>query len=431
MRNVAAIAACLAVVIFASCKKEEKEKTVTVGEQVGALFTGTAGTATFTVTTENIAAGSAITLNNTVAGISLGTTATTGNSTTVSINTTAATPQGAHSLTLTIGGVTSQPFTLNVGGAKTVKIVGEQVGRLAATVTGTTVTYTVETANIANGSYDATVANRPTGVTVQGKVTIDNNSGTLTLAGSENTKTGTTSTLTLTIDGVTSGAFTLKIDEPVILLEEIQYNNWRYVYEYDDQDRIEKTTRYINGQIDRVDIYKYNAVGDLEEVKYKYEAKPTNNETKTLTRNNNIITIVAVSDTYSEIEIIILNHQGLPENSTLEGEDGSKDTGIYTWNENRNLTKVEWTSEWTGGSESGGNTFTYYDDTKTEFHYCKTPKWVLWKFNGYVGANNIKTQTRIGSSTPTFEYEYVYNEYDLPVEQKQGSNTTTYKYMKR
>ena len=419
MSSVAAIAACLAVIMFASCKKEEVKKTVTVGEQVGALFTGTAGTATFTVTTENIATGSAITLNNTVAGISLGTTATTGNSTTVSINTTAATPQGAHPLTLTIDGKTSAAFTLNVGGAKTVKVIGEQVGKLEAGFAGT-VTYTIETANIANATYTVEVANRPTGVTVQGQVKIDNNSGTLTLAGGTTTKAGTTDNLTLTIDGITSGAFTLKIDEPIFLLEEKQSTpGHKYVYEYDNKDRITKITIYYgSGQFYGFTTYTYDpTTGDLIESEWE---KPYDEGSRTITREGNIINIINVTLNDGEwTDIIELNAQGLPEKYTCEYEDGSKYIAIYTWeNGNQTEEKVE------GGAST---TFTYDNNTKTPFHYSKTPKWVLWMFEYsslFHNVNNVKTVRGV-------TYVYDYNEYGLPVERTGGGTTETYKYMKR
>ena len=97
------------------------------------------------------------------------------------------------------------------GPVKTVSI-GTQNGTLAAAHAGE-VTFPVTTANIANGSYTVTVANRPAGITVSGQVTIDNNSGTLTLAGDTSTIEGTTSNLTLTIDGATSNTFTLTISE--------------------------------------------------------------------------------------------------------------------------------------------------------------------------------------------------------------------------
>ena len=51
------------------------------------------------------------------------------------------------------------------------------------------------------------------GVTVQGKVTINNGSGTLTLAGNASTKVGETKNLALTIDKKKSAVFALNITE--------------------------------------------------------------------------------------------------------------------------------------------------------------------------------------------------------------------------
>ena len=100
----------------------------------------------------------------------------------------------------------------NGGGAKKTVEVSAQIGTMTAGVAGT-VTYSVTTDNISNGNYDATVDNRPAGVTVQGKVTINSGSGTLTLAGSTSTKVGETKNLTLTIDKTKSAVFALNITE--------------------------------------------------------------------------------------------------------------------------------------------------------------------------------------------------------------------------
>ena len=92
-------------------------KTISVGAQTGSLKAGAAGSVTFIVTTENIANGSAISLNNinTIAGITIGADTTTNDNTIVTIYTTAVTPEGSHPLTLTIDGVTSGGFDLSVG----------------------------------------------------------------------------------------------------------------------------------------------------------------------------------------------------------------------------------------------------------------------------------------------------------------------------
>ena len=199
--------------------------------------------------------------------------------------------------------------------------------------------------------------------------------------------------------------------DPVLLLEEISvaYGE-RFVFEYDDQDRIEKLTVYdISGQKFAFVIYKYNAVGDLEELIIE---DIINSETIliTLSRNGKIITS-------SDGEVIELNDQGFPVKYGVE-----PNIVTYTW-ENGNQIKEEWTG--------GGNTFTYYDDTKTPFFYSKTPKWVLWldwRSYGYHNANNIE---KITESSGTRTYEYRYNDDDLPIEKKGLGFTETYKYLKR
>ena len=195
-----------------------EEKAVSVGEQVGILTAGTAGTITFPVTTANIADGAYyVTVANLPAGVSVsgqviiyknaGTLTLEGNTSTVAGTTRAP--------SLTIDGATSPAFSLTISAAtagKTVSV-GEQFGILTAGATGN-VSYPVTTSNIAEGTYNITVTNLPTGVSAMAQVRIFNNSGTLNLEGNTSTVAGITSTLTLSLDGATSPAFTLTIEEP-------------------------------------------------------------------------------------------------------------------------------------------------------------------------------------------------------------------------
>ena len=89
---------------------------VSIGAQNGTLAAGTAGFAKFPATTTEIIDGTAIALNNinSAAGVTLDTAVTTGDTTTLIIWTTAETPEGAHPLTLTIDGLTSNIFNLVV-----------------------------------------------------------------------------------------------------------------------------------------------------------------------------------------------------------------------------------------------------------------------------------------------------------------------------
>jgi uncharacterized repeat protein (TIGR02543 family) len=109
----------------------------------------------------------------------------------------------------------SASFTLTVNAPAKSVSVGPQIGTATAGTAGS-LTYTVTTANIADGTYAVSVANLPAGVTIgnSGNVTISGNSGTLTLTVADTAAAGTTGTLALTLDGATSAAFSIVIGEP-------------------------------------------------------------------------------------------------------------------------------------------------------------------------------------------------------------------------
>jgi len=174
-----------------------------------------------------------VTINSNAIGIAAGnvTISTTGE---VNIATTAV---GLYSILAPFGSVNVSNGTVNIRGAVETQsgdinhtggtlnynpaplvngiIVSAQKETLMAGIPGN-VTFDVATSQIAPGDYTVTVDNRPAGITVQGQVTISGNlsggSGILTLAGDASTIEGTTNTLTLTIDGITSDPFTLKIN---------------------------------------------------------------------------------------------------------------------------------------------------------------------------------------------------------------------------
>jgi hypothetical protein len=213
-------------------------KTASVGTQTGILTEGTAGEVTYTVTTANIANGAyTVTTANLPKGVTVKEQVTiANNSGTLTLEGDEETEDGTYAtLTLTIDGVTSAAFTLTINkkDAKVVQV-GTQTGTLTEGTAGE-VTYTVTTANIEDGEYNADVANLPKGVTVKGKVTIANNSGTLTLEGDTTTVKGTTNTLTLTIDGTTSVAFTLEISEPPAkTVSAVYIAGWYYDSEWNE-----------------------------------------------------------------------------------------------------------------------------------------------------------------------------------------------------
>ncbi|MCL2806525.1 MAG: hypothetical protein FWD26_11370, partial [Treponema sp.] len=210
-------------------------KTITVGNQVGTLTAGTAGSVSFPVTTENFADALYIDIAivaNLPSGVTVsGTLPIINNSGTLTLTTSAGTPAAVTNLTLTIDGATSAVFTLTINSplAKTVAV-GTQTETLTAGMPGN-VTFPVTTGNIANGSYTATVANLPNGVSVLGQVAINNNSGTLTLTTSAGTPAAVTGNLTLTLDGATSAPFTLSVGADTSPFVYIIIRNSDFYYE--------------------------------------------------------------------------------------------------------------------------------------------------------------------------------------------------------
>ena len=121
-----------AATVGSSCDKDNGNepdppvKTVTVASQVGAITSGTAGSVTFAVATENIANGQAgaVTWYSTAAGTTstsapTGVTAAVGavasNAATVTITATENTVAGAYYFKVTIDGVASEVATLTIG----------------------------------------------------------------------------------------------------------------------------------------------------------------------------------------------------------------------------------------------------------------------------------------------------------------------------
>jgi len=226
MKQIIKISIIMAIlgIAMTGCKKD-KDPVITITAQPQATTTVTAGSITGSLTVTATATEGATPsyqwYSNTTASNTGGTaeTGATGASFTIPPSLAAGTyyyfcevsAKGAKSVRSNAATVTVQPAP-----AKTVSV-GAQVGTLTAGKAGT-VTYEVTTANIPNGDYDPTVANRPDGVTIQGKVTIAANKGTLTLAGSNATTAAVTSTLTLMLDGVTSAAFAIEIEAPASVI---------------------------------------------------------------------------------------------------------------------------------------------------------------------------------------------------------------------
>ena len=228
---------------------------------------------------------------------------------------------------------------------------------------------------------------------------------------------------------------------PVFLLEEVQESTARYVFEYDGKNRMTKLTGYLfDSCFGRwyqflVHELKYNVVGDLEEYTYRTE---TNVTKFTIHKDGNKFTLS--DDTATEIRFIELNAHGLPEKCAyLIGVKGSEswnfDIRTYTWH-NGNNTKLSVEQDWKYGSkeDTWSGTYTYtFDDKKSPFYYCTTPKWILLHFWGsYYSFNDNNIIDHKLEDSVYLTTEYTYNDYGFPVTQTYShtTNTTTYTYKK-
>jgi hypothetical protein len=235
----------------------------------------------------------------------------------------------------------------------------------------------------------------------------------------------------------------------------------KHEYEYGCQNRITKrgTVRY--GYSDYL-LY-YNANGDI--IKYTSCYTASRCYRFTFAKNGNKVNILIkyhpsayhFETVNGELE---LNSQELPTKLTYERVneyDGScglsrrvstYTTIAFTW-QNGNLTKKECESKYETlnysysetDCESKGvtreessitstNTFTY-DDKKTPFYYCNTPKWALLLLNYYeqdvnYGYNKNNRNTVTTEDGNSITYEYTYNDDELPVTRTWKEETITY-----
>gem|GEM_PF-5022046 len=215
----------------------------------------------------------------------------------------------------------------------------------------------------------------------------------------------------------------------VKLLESVVIGNEEYnKYEYDAQDRLIKmTSREEPGYLETW-TFTYNSANEL--------IKHTRNSTTfTYTKNGNIIQYETSDSQYGMIE---LSAKELPIKHSL---NSLKSVGEYVY-QNDNLTEIIYKG--TDGKISSTYTFTY-DDKKSPFSHCKTPKWVFTVIDtGYRWAekpsiNNVTTDNEVlyrENGTLALRYSsivtYTYDSDGYPItatitekETDNSGNTTT------
>jgi hypothetical protein len=193
-------------------------KLLTVGTQNGTVAAGTGGTVTFPIRSQKFADGNyAVTLN---ANIFSGLVATedvilTDNRGTLSLKIASGMVTGSYPMKVTIGGITSNEFTLTVSRGMPIIVkqsitVGAQENNLIG-IPLRSATFPVTTTNMADGNYSVTLSGKTltAGISPLG-ITLTGNKGTLRLNIAASVPSGIYK-MTATFGGVTSNEFTLEV----------------------------------------------------------------------------------------------------------------------------------------------------------------------------------------------------------------------------
>ena len=107
-------------------------------------------------------------------------------------------------------------ITVNTASAKIVSVGAPIVTLITPSIPPFRVThFPVNTVNVEDGNYTATLDNRPTGVSLQSNIRVEKSTSILSLNIYDQAQAGTYSDLRLTIDGTSSMAFTLIVSETV------------------------------------------------------------------------------------------------------------------------------------------------------------------------------------------------------------------------
>jgi len=203
--------------------------------------------------------------------------------------------------------------------------------------------------------------------------------------------------------------------ENVQLLEMLTYsgdvssdvaNYVKYVkYEYDNQNRFTRILSYDKSEkLISTETFTYS---EKDLVKVVYEEADNSNFIRTteyakkggkitITRRSNQSTNV---DTYT----IDLNSDEFP--SKFESSGGGWSYVLTSQYQGGNLIKQTTIYKETGVSQSYSNTFKY-DNNKSPFYHCKTPKWYMFYLFHMLGSKNNYTWQYWSEGGIEYKYEY-------------------------
>lgn len=194
-------------------------------------------------------------------------------------------------------------------------------------------------------------------------------------------------------------------DDRIKLLQTVVSDGDAYdKYEYDDQKRIVKTSSFnVRGiKLNTASLTYSN--NDLVKTEMVFEYLFESNIIEEYTKIENKITIKRVEDGDVQIYTLYLNSDGLPDK--YENEDSSYIVN-YQYQDGNLLKYIS--------KEDGIETCQEYkyDNKKSPFSDCKTPKWfMIWFLWGGFGIQNNITEIKWSDNTFShIEYEYDINGY--------------------
>ena len=232
-------------------------------------------------------------------------------------------------------------------------------------------------------------------------------------------------------------------DEMVYLLRTTSWGDEIDEFMYDNQNRIARYSSHSRTSPNYKTVFSlsYNNEGDLISIMKESTAESI---VETFTKSDNIITIKRMclggfceGANFDNInESFVINEQGLPEKYMNEWRN-QKISYIYQY-QNDNLSKLIFEENYNTHIYSG--TITYiYDDKKSPFYHCKTPKWYLLYYYGALqcGQNNVRviiheTNQNGNSSYQKDAFTYTYNAAGFPITREtNGVVQSTNTYIKK
>ena len=227
----------------------------------------------------------------------------------------------------------------------------------------------------------------------------------------------------------------------------ITYSDDGYeTFEYDSLNRITKISRYNKDEKPwYIQTLTYTGSDLVKYVRTYSESDET--ETEEYTKKGNQITIEYENMLESGDRILDLNTEGYP--TKYEGWNNDLSFVYTSTIQNDNVTKittVQHCNNWDEVKKEGSINYRY-DDKKSPFTHCATPKWwmqvqywTIWTFNwmtdDYGSKNNVIEESWNNASLYSrgdgfngkVEYKYEYDNDGYPIKRTGGGDVITFQY---